>query len=384
MEFAFTEEQEMLRDSVIKLMAKHAPRESLRKWERERKYPEELYQAWADAGLLRLPFPENVGGLGASAIDLALVVYELSRVSTDVSMAFGGSIFCGLNVLRKGTDAQRAHWLPKLLDGSIKFCIGISEPDAGSDVGNIRTYAVRDGDRYIVNGQKLWTTGAGLKNSVICAYVKTDRAAHYRKGMTHILIDNDMPGVELRKLDMLGRRTVGTYEVFFKDVSVPADRVIGGEGGGWDCLMGGLQYERAVSSAGNCGGAQAVVDLATSYARERIQFGQPIGSFQAIGHMLADMETELEAGKLLTWRANWLVSQNKDALREITHAKLFTSEMYAKLANMGVQVMGGYGLNEEYDMQRYLRDSRSTTIAAGTSQALRNLLMNLMGMKATK
>ncbi len=384
MEFAFTEEQEMLRDSVIKLMAKHAPRESLRKWERERKYPEELYQAWADAGLLRLPFPENVGGLGATALDLAIVVYELSRVSTDVSMAFGGSIFCGLNVLRKGTDAQRAHWLPKLLDGSIKFSIGISEPDAGSDVGNIRTYAVRDGDRYIVNGQKLWTTGAGLKNSVICAYVKTDRAAHYRKGMTHILIDNDMPGVELRKLDMLGRRTVGTYEVFFKDVSVPADRVIGGEGGGWDCLMGGLQYERAVSSAGNCGGAQAVVDLATSYARERIQFGQPIGSFQAIGHMLADMETELEAGKLLTWRANWLVSQKKDALREITHAKLFTSEMYAKLANMGVQVMGGYGLNEEYDMQRYLRDSRSTTIAAGTSQALRNLLANLMGMKATK
>jgi alkylation response protein AidB-like acyl-CoA dehydrogenase len=384
MEFAFTEEQEMLRDSVIKLMAKHAPRESLRKWERERKYPEELYQAWADAGLLRLPFPENVGGLGATALDLAIVVYELSRVSTDVSMAFGGSLFCGLNVLRKGTDAQRAHWLPKLLDGSIKFCIGISEPDAGSDVGNIRTYAVRDGDRYIVNGQKLWTTGAGLKNSVICAYVKTDRAAHYRKGMTHILIDNDMPGVELRKLDMLGRRTVGTYEVFFKDVSVPADRVIGGEGGGWDCLMGGLQYERAVSSAGNCGGAQAVFDLASGYARERIQFGQPIGSFQAIGHMLADMETELEAGKLLTWRANWLVSQKKDALREITHAKLFTSEMYAKLANMGVQVMGGYGLNEEYDMQRYLRDSRSTTIAAGTSQALRNLLANLMGMKATK
>ncbi len=382
MDFSFTEEQEMLRDSVVKLMAKHAPRESLRKWDRERKYPEELYQAWVEAGLLRLPFPEKVGGLGASALDLALVVYELSRVSTDVSMAFGGSIFCGLNVLRKGTDAQRAHWIPKLLDGEIKFCIGISEPDAGSDVGNIRTYAVKDGDRYIVNGQKLWTTGAGLEHSVICAYVKTDRAAHYRKGMTHILIDNDMPGVEMRKLDMLGRRSVGTYEVFFKDVSVPADRVIGGEGGGWDCLMGGLQYERAVSSAGNCGGAQAIVDLATNYARERIQFGQPIGSFQAIGHMLADMETELEAGKMLTWRANWLVSQGRDALREITHAKLFTSEMYARHANMGVQIMGGYGLNQEFDMERYLRDSRSTTIAAGTSQTQRNLLANLMGMKS--
>ena len=384
MDFSFTEEQEMLRDSVIKLMAKHAPPEALRKWDRERVYPEELYQAWAEAGLLRLPFPERVGGLGGSALDVAIVVYELSRVSTDVTMAFGGSIFCGLNVLRKGSDEQRTQWLPKLLAGEIKFAIGISEPDAGSDVGAIRTTAVRDGDRYIVNGQKLWTTGAGLKNSVICAYVKTDRSVHYRKGMSHILIDADAPGVELRKLGMLGRRSVGTYEIFLKDVSVPADRIIGGEGGGWDCLMGGLQYERAVSAAGNCGGAQAVFDLAKSYAAERIQFGQPIGSFQAIGHMLADMETELEAGKMLTWRANWLVSQRKDALREITHAKLFTSEMYARHANMGVQIMGGYGLNEEFDMQRYLRDSRSTTIAAGTSQTQRNLLANLMGLKSSK
>ena len=384
MDFGFTEEQEMLRDSVVKLMAKHAPPEALRKWDRERAYPEDLYQAWAEAGLLRLPFPERVGGLGGSALDVALVVYELSRVSTDVTMAFGGSIFCGLNILRKGTDEQRAHWLPNLLGGEIKFAIGISEPDAGSDVGALRTTAVRDGDRYVVNGQKLWTTGAGLKNSVICAYVKTDTKAHYRKGMTHILIDANTPGVELRKLNMLGRRSVGTYEIFLKDVSVPADRVIGGEGGGWDCLMGGLQYERAVSSAGNCGGSQAVFDLAKSYAAERVQFGQPIGSFQAIGHMLADMETELEAGKMLTWRANWLVSQRKDALKEITHAKLFTSEMYARHANMGVQIMGGYGLNEDFDMQRYLRDSRSTTIAAGTSQTQRNLLANLMGLKSSK
>ena len=384
MDFSFTEEQEMLRDSVVKLMAKHAPPEALRKWDRERTYPEDLYQEWAKAGLLRLPFPEIVGGLGGSALDLAIVVYELSRVSTDVGMAFGGSIFCGLNVLRKGTDEQRAHWLPKLLNGDIKFSIGISEPDAGSDVGNIRTTAVRDGDRYIVNGQKLWTTGAGLKNSTICAYVKTDTKVHYRKGMTHILIDNTMPGVELRKLNMLGRRSVGTYEVFLKDVSVPTDRVIGSEGGGWDCLMGGLQYERAVSSAGNCGGAQAVFDLAKSYAAERVQFGQPIGSFQAIGHMLADMETEIEAGKMLTWRANWLVSQRRDALKEITHAKLFTSEMYTRHANMGVQIMGGYGLNQDFDMERYLRDSRSATIAAGTSQTQRNLLVNLMGLKSSK
>ena len=381
MNFDFTEEQEMLRESVIKLMARHAPAESVRKWDRDRSFPEDLYQAWVEAGLLRLPFPTEVGGLGGDAVDLALVIYELSRVSTDLTMAYAGSIFCGLNVLRKGTPEQRAHWLPRLLDGRVKFSIGISEPDAGSDVGNIHTMAVRDGDRYIVNGQKLWTTGAGLKNSVICAYVKTDKSVHYRKGITHLLIDNDAPGVELRKLGMLGRRTVGTYEVFLRDAPVPADRVIGGEGGGWDCLMGGLQYERAVSAAGNCGGAQAVLDLAIKYAGERVQFGQPIGSFQAIGHMLADMQSELEAGKLLMWRAAWLAAGQREALREITQAKLYTSEMYAKLANMGVQIMGGYGLNEEFDMQRYFRDARSATIAAGTSQTQRNLLANLMGLK---
>ena len=381
MDFSFTDEQDMLRESVAKLMARHAPAEAVRKWEKERSFPEELYQAWVDAGLLRLPFPVEVGGLGGSALDLAIVVYEISRISTDLCMAFSGSVFCGLNILRKGTDAQRDHWLPRLHDGRVKFSIGISEPDAGSDVGNIRSFAERKGDHYIINGQKLWTTGVALKNSTICTYVKTDKAAHYRRGMTHILIDNDAEGLELRKLDMLGRRTIGTYEVFMRDVQVPADRVIGGEGRGWDCLMSGLQYERAVSAAGNVGGAQAIVDLAIRYAQERIQFGQQIGTFQAIGHMLADMETDLEAGKLLMWRAAWLVSQQRDALREITHAKLFTSELYAKLANMGVQVMGAYGLNEDFDMQRYFRDSRSATIAAGTSQAQRNLLANLMGFK---
>jgi alkylation response protein AidB-like acyl-CoA dehydrogenase len=382
MEFDLTEEQDMLRDSVVKLMQRHAPPESLRKWDRERRFPEELYQAWAEAGLLGLPFPQEVGGLGCNAVDLAVVIYELSRVSTDLAMAYSGSIFCGLNVLRKGSEDQVKTWLPRLISGEVKFAIGISEPDAGSDVGNIRTVAVRDGDHYVVNGQKLWTTGAGLKNSVISTYVKTDRTAHYRKGMSLLLIDNDMPGVELRKLDMIGRRSIGTYEVFLKDVRVPADRLIGGEGQGWDCLMSGLQYERAVSAAGNSGGAQAVLDLATDYARERVQFGQPIGSFQSIGHMLADMQTEVEASKLLMWRAVWLVAQGRDALREITQAKLFSSETYAKIANMGVQIMGGYGLNEEFDMQRYFRDSRSATIAAGTSQTQRNLLANLMGMKS--
>jgi alkylation response protein AidB-like acyl-CoA dehydrogenase len=381
-DFDLTEEQEMLRDSVRKLMQRHAPPEALRRWDADRCFPEELYAAWAEAGLIGLPCPQEVGGLGGTAVDLAVVIYELARASSDLTMAYAGSVFCGLNVLRKGTPAQVEHWMARIIGGQTKFTIGISEPDAGSDVGNIRTFAERDGDHYVVNGQKLWQTGAGLKDAVISTYVKTDRSVHYRKGMSLLLIDNDMPGVELRKLGMLGRRSTGTYEVFFRDVRVPADRLVGGEGGGWDCLMSGLQYERAVSAAGNAGGAQAILDLVVPYARERVQFGQPIGSFQSIGHMLADMETEIEASKLLMWRAVSLVAQGRDALREITHAKLFSSETYARVANMGVQIMGGYGLSEEFDMQRHFRDSRSATIAAGTSQTQRNLLANLMGMKS--
>ncbi len=381
MDFGFTEEQELLRDSVQKLMARHAPADLVRTLEREQKFPYALYDEWVKAGLLALPFPEELGGLGGSVIDLAIVNFEISRVSADFSMGYGGNIFCGLNILGKGSPAQVQHYLPKMMAGEIRFAIGISEPDAGSDVGAMKTFARREGDKYIVNGQKLWITGGGLKDTVISTYVKTDRDAHYRKGLSLLLIDNDAPGVEFRKLDMLGRRCVGTYEIFFRDVEVPADRLIGGENKGWDCLMSGLQIERAVSAAGSCGAAQAIVDLAASYAKERMQFGQPIGSFQSIAHMIADMATEVDAATMLMWRAVWLASEGRDALREITMAKLYSSEVYAKVANMGVQIMGGYGLIGEYDMQRYFRDSRSATIAAGTSQTQRNLIAGLMGLK---
>jgi alkylation response protein AidB-like acyl-CoA dehydrogenase len=381
MDFGFSEQQNILRDSVRKLMDRHAPPDYVRRLDREQAYPDALYAAWIEAGLLRLPFPEEYGGLGGNVLDMVIVAEELARKSADFFMAFGGSVFCGLNILRKASEAQKKHWLPKLLAGEIKFSISMSEPDAGSDVGAIRTSAVRDGDHWVINGQKLWATGAGSKNNVINVYVKTDPKAHYRQGLSLFLVDNTTPGVELRKLDMLGRRCVGTYEIFLKDVRVPADRLVGGENKGWDCVLSGLQVERITSAAGNIGAAQACVDLAIQYAKDRSQFGRPIGTFQAIAHMLADMQTELEAARTLMWRAAWMVAQGQDALREISMAKLFSSETYVKVANLGMQIFGGYGYNMEFDMQRHFRDSRSSTIAAGSSQMQRNLIANLMGLK---
>jgi alkylation response protein AidB-like acyl-CoA dehydrogenase len=381
MTFALNGEQKMLRDSVRKLHQKHAPPSYIRGLERDTAYPYELYQAWVDAGLFGVAFPEQYGGSGGSVLDLAVVVHEIAYSSIDFQMAFGGAVFCGLNILRKGSEAQKEYWLPKLISGERRMSISISEPEAGSDVGAMRTRAVRDGDGFLVNGQKVWNTGAGARDLTLSVYLKTDTAAHYRKGMSLFLIDNDTPGVSFNKLDMLGRRCTGTYEVFFNDVRVDDSRIIGGENKGWDCLLSGLQVERIVSAAGNCGAAQAVVDLASAYAKERKQFGRPIGTNQAIAHMLADMQTETAAASALTWQAASTIAAGEDAFNDITMAKLKASENYVTVANMGMQIFGGFGYSKEFDMERHYRDARPSTVAAGTSQIQRNLIAGMMGHK---
>ena len=225
---------------------------------------------------------------------------------------------------------------------------------------------MRDGDEWVINGQKIWATGAGAKNNVINVYVKTDPKAHYRQGMSLFLVDNTTPGLELRKLDMLGRRCTGTYEVFFNDVRVPPT--------GWSAARtraGSACCPACRSSACSpppcdCGARAARSISPSTMPRSASSSAAPIGSIQAIAHMLADMQTEVEAARGLMWRAAWLVPQGQDALREITMAKLFASETYVKVANVGMQMFGGYGYNMEFDMQRHFRDSRAATIAAGT------------------
>ncbi len=384
MDFGFTEEQKMLRDSVRKLMDKHASPEYIRRLEREQAYPYELYDEWIKAGILAMPFPENTAGSAAmrsisrSSPRRSPIAAPISRWRSAAACS-AASTSCARRPRSRSNIGCRS-----CLSGEIRMSISMSEPDAGSDIGAMRTTAVLDGNEWVINGQKLWATGAAAKNNVINLYVKTDTKAHYRQGMSLFLVDKDTPGIELRKLDMLGRRCTGTYEMFLKDVRVPADRLVGGEAGlnkGFDFVLSGLQVERVVSAAGSCGGARAVVDLASTYAKERKQFGKPIGTFQAIAHMLADMETEVEAARSLMWRAAWMVASGQNALKEITMAKLFAARPMPKVANMGMQVLGGYGYNKEFDMERHYRDARVATVAAGSSQIQRNLIANLMGHK---
>jgi alkylation response protein AidB-like acyl-CoA dehydrogenase len=381
MDFLFTEEQEMLRDSVRKLMARFATPEYIHRLDREKAYPDALYDAWVEAGLLAIPFPEEYGGLGGSLIDVAIIGEELGRTSADFVMVYAGSLFCGLNVFRKGTEEQKRHWIPKVIAGEIKMTVGISEADAGSDVGAMKTAAHRDGNHWVISGRKMWQTGSAAKRNVMNVYVKTNTKVSYRQGMSLILVPNDTPGLEIRKLDMLGRYCAGTYEVTFDNVRVPLDNLIGGENKGWECILAGLQGERAIVAACDCGSAAAVVDMTIEYAKQRSQFGRPIGTFQAIAHMIADMQTKVEAAKALMWRAVWLASTGKDALREIMMAKLFASEIYVEVSNMAMQIFGGNGYSMEYDIQRHYRDSRIGTVAAGSSQMLRNLIAGLSGLK---
>ncbi len=381
MDFEFTEQQNLLRESVRTMLNRIATPEYVRRCDTEPYYPEELYQAFVEMGLLRMPFPESVGGLGGSVIDFMIIAEELGNKSYDFLGAYGTCVFNGLNILNNGTEAQRAYWLPRLLDGSIRMSISMTEPGAGSDARAIRTSARRDGDHWVINGQKVFATGAGAKNNVINLYVRTRPTGAHQDSLSLFLVENTTPGITLRKLDTLGRRALGTYEVFLDDVRVPADRLVGEENKGWGYMLSGLQLERLMTASGYVGAAEAAVDMAVKYAKERKQFGQPIGTFQAIAHMLADMRTDLEASRLLTWRAAWQLSRGENALMAISQAKLFGSEAYARIANLGMQIMGGYGYMMEFDMQRHYRDARVTTITAGTSQMQRNLIAGMLGLK---
>src|SRR5262249_44969732 len=190
---------------------------------------------------------------------------EIARVSADLVMSYTGNIFCGLNLLRKASEEQKRSWLPKLMAGKIKFSISMSEPEAGSDIGAMRTTAERDGNQWVISGQKIWASMAGARDNVINLYVKTDPKAHYRQGMSLFLVDNDAPGLTVRKLDMLGRRATGTYELTFDKVRVPPDRLVGGENKGWEVVMAGLQGEGATSTAGEFRGAPSGSGLPVTF-----------------------------------------------------------------------------------------------------------------------
>ena len=373
-----------LRESIQRVMQKIITPEYLRRMDEEGVYPYEAYVAWVELGLTGLGLGPEYGGYGGTMEDLALVSEQLGYWSYDLATAYMVPLFTGQTLLKHGRPEQKDEFLKKLVDGKLRMSVCISEPSAGSDVSAIRTKATLDGDEWIISGQKLWTTAAGANHTILQVYAVTNHKVPSKEGLSIFLIDNDAVGVSWKKNEMLGRRGVGTYEVFFDEVRIPRRRILGNLNEGWKYLLSGLQLERALTSSAYVGASQSVVDISTQYASDRKQFGKRIIDFQAIAHMLADMQTEVNAARLLAYDAAGRLANGINALREVSMAKLFGSETYVKVANQGMQIMGAYGYSMEYPMQRHFRDARSTTIGAGSSQIQRNTIISTMDPHVSK
>ncbi|MDQ7910846.1 acyl-CoA dehydrogenase family protein [Phytohabitans sp. ZYX-F-186] len=374
-----TAEQQAWRESCYRYMEREITREYIRECDMAREYYYEGYRKIVEQGWHSLLIPPALGGSGAGPVEYALMCEAGGRYGYDfVAAVVGTPSFNAQNLIKFGNEDQLDRFIKPYVRGDIRFSIGISEPQAGSDAAATATRAVRDGDHYVVTGAKQWISGSGAQNAVILMLVRTDPSAPKHQGLSMILIPNDLPGIQLNKLKTLARRGMGTYQVFLDEVRVPAANLLGAEGQGWEIIGANLELERIACAAGYVGCAQQAVDDALLYAHQREQFGQPIYQFQVIKHMLADMQTEVDAARLVLYRAAATVEAGQPALREVSMAKLLASETLQKVSRQGVQIMGGHGMLPEADMERYFREGMQSTIGGGTSQIQRSIIAKTM------
>jgi alkylation response protein AidB-like acyl-CoA dehydrogenase len=285
----------------------------------------------------------------------------------------------GYAVARHGSAEQRDNLLPRLARGELSFCFALTEPHSGSDAAALTTRATPREGGFVINGQKVFTSGMDISDYCLLV-TRTSTGEKKQAGITNFLVDTRLPGIEIRKIATLGQRAIGTTQVFYNDVTVPASAVLGEVDRGWEAVDAYLWYERLCLSAARTGAASAAFDYALDYAKNRQQFGRPIGKFQAIAHKLADMKVMLDLSRMLTYRFAWLLDQGKATRHDAAVVKLYTGESYKAVADMGLQILGGYGYCMEYPMQRFFRDSRLAVIGAGTSEIQRNIIARGLGL----
>lgn len=368
-----SDEQRMMREGVLDLLSRHLPWDKIRTMDEKREFPLEAYNALADAGYLGIFYPEELGGMGGSYKDIAVFLETLGYYYTGIAQAVTTSaIYAGMHVAKFGSDELKQEIVPKIISGQAKLALGMSEPGTGSDVAGIKTSAVREGDEYVINGSKVWITCAHVADYIV-AIVKTDTQARHN-GISTILVPTNTPGVTIRPLSMLGRRTTHANEVFFDNVRVPTGNLFGGEGQAWKNIMKALGLERLGLAAISSGHCFKITEYARDYARDRIQFGQPISQFQVIQHKLADMLIMSETARQSVYRVAELLDAGEPVVREASIAKIVCTENNFKCADVGMQIMGGAGYSNEYDMQMFFRDSRVGPIGGGTNEIQRNIL----------
>jgi isovaleryl-CoA dehydrogenase len=372
-DFGLGENADLLRDSVRAFAADEiAPRAA--EIDRQNEFPMDLWRKMGALGILGVTVEEEYGGAGLGYLEHCVAMEEVSRASASVGLSYGAHSNLAVNQIRRnGNAAQKKKYLPRLISGEHVGALAMSEPGAGSDVVGMRTKAEKKGDRYILNGGKMWITN-GPDADTLVVYAKTDPAAGSR-GITAFLIEKGFKGFSTaQKLDKLGMRGSNTCELVFQDCEVPEENVLGSIGKGVNVLMSGLDYERAVLAAGPCGIMQACMDVVVPYIHERKQFGQAIGEFQLVQGKLADMYTTMNASKSYVYAVARACDAGKTSRKDAAGAILYAAEKATQVALDAIQLLGGNGYINDYPTGRLLRDAKLYEIGAGTSEIRRWLI----------
>ncbi|MFB6310420.1 MAG: acyl-CoA dehydrogenase family protein [Salinirussus sp.] len=342
----------------------------------DREYPHELYDALIDAGLIGTIIPEDDGGRGRSHLCQAILMEALGTYGYDFAVP-ALTTATVTNVLYDVGDPNiRERFLPEILSGARRFTVGVTEPETGSNASGLATRAERDGDEYVVSGQKIYQSGAGVDGNVILTYVRTDPGSTGRNGISALLIPVDAEGVTATKQELVVRKASGTYNVEFDGVRVPVANRVGAEGSGWAILEEHLISEHTYIAAAMTGTAQTAVDTAIAAATDRHRFGKEVADFQAIRHRLADMQTEVDAAKLLAYRSAAEMDATGGTRALTARAKLKAGEVLHDVAREGMQILGGAAFDPTNDMERYWREGVSATVAGGTSEIQRSIIAN--------
>ncbi len=372
MDLALTEEQESFRALAREFLDREVvPHRT--EWDRREQVDLAIVPKLGELGFFGLTIPEEYGGLGGDYITYCLGMEELGRADSSVrgivsvSMGLAGKV-----ILSHGTEEQKQEWLPRIATGEALACFGLTEPDTGSDAGNLRTRAVRDGDDWLLTGQKIFITN-GTWADLCLVFARTGGPGP--KGVSAFLVPTDSPGFERREIKgKLGLRGQATAELYLTDVRVPASAMLGEEGQGFSIAMHSLDKGRVSVAAGCTGIIQGCLEAAVEYTTQRRQFGKPLAAFQLVQDMIADMSVDADAARLLTWRAADLIERGEPFGTAASKAKYFASEAAIRAANAAIQCFGGYGYVDEYPVQKYLRDARVMALYEGTTQIQKLLI----------
>lgn len=373
MDFGFSEELVML-SKVIKDFVDKKVDPRGQQIEDEDRIPDDVINEAKEMGLFGLSIPEEYGGAGIGMVGKCLIFEQLGRTNNGFTTLIGAHTGIGsVGIVELGTEAQKKRYLPEMASGEKIGAFALTEPNAGSDASNIKTKAELKGDRYILNGTKQFITNAPIAD-VFTVMAVTDKAKG-SKGITAFIVEKDFPGFKIgtieRKMGLLGSYT---SEVIFEDCEVPIENVLGKEGEGYVNALKILGNGRAGLAARNLGSMQKLLELSVRYAQERVQFGKPIGSFQAVQHLLADIAVDVESTRSFTYRVAWMVDQGMKVIKEAAMVKYFAAEAYCRVADKALQVFGGMGYMKELPIERYYRDARITKIYEGTSEIQKNII----------